>query len=1192
MFSGLGKVAIVAAMGGLIILLAGETRAQFTEAGGVVVLEAENFNANLSPRSSHEWDVGTSINGFSGTSYMEALPNNGALLTAGASSPELQFTVNFSSTGTHYIWIRGYAFDGTEDSVSVGLDGGSAVAVTLSIDNTWQWNNTIQGGGVAMINVPTTGNHTVNVWMREDGMRLDRVLLTTSSTFNARTGNAWHIPSSAEATGGATMRNPLAVNGGVGAVIYNGSQFQGSGDPGNQLQTGSTVFYKRTTDANWSSAAMTFSSQNGNNKYYSATLPGFNAGENIQYYLKIPFSDHLPTFLYGGDSASVTSEIESVAQSNPYTFTVQGMAHQGNNTLNLPTDLPAATGYTTENALGTLTFNAPIATAVPPGETNRLFVVERGGTIQVVNNLSTTPTKQLFLDLNAVLSGTGATLSTSGEQGLLCIVFHPNYAQNGYFYITYDFNLTEGGTAKSFDRVARFQVSQNNANQADPASHTPMITQLDAADNHNGGDLHFGADGYLYTSVGDEGGANDQYDNARYINKDFFAGIFRLDVDQGAGSLTPNPHSQSSTTYPSAVHADTYKIPPDNPFIGATSHNGVNFNANTVRTEFWACGLRNAWRFSFDSPTGRMFIGDVGQDAYEEIDIGQAGADYGWSYYEGNHPGPRIASLPGGTSYVFPIYEYAHGTATFQGNAVTGGVIYRGSKFSELFEAYIFGDEIDGQMWALRQNGNTWTPSLLLTEANIVSFGVDPRNGDTLFCNIGNGKIERLVRSGTTGTNPPALLSQTGAFSNLATLTPNTGIVAYAPNVAFWSDYALKSRWFSIPNPSATIDFNQDGNWNFPAGSVWIKHFDLETIRGDPASQRRLETRFIVKTNSGSYGITYKWRSDNSDADLVAEDGLNETINVQVNGNPTTQTWHYPSRNECRTCHTAVAGHALSFNTRQLNRTNTYPGGPQNQIQYLSDSGYFSSPVSGVNNMPAFAAATDTSQSREWRARSYLAVNCVQCHPRGGAAVVIWDARPTTPTDFANMINGLLSDNRGDPANKFLVPGDTGHSMALNRIEGNGVPRMPPLATNELDQTSIQLLTDWITQDLPQRQSFSQWQTANFGSSDDPNAAPTADPDGDGQDNLHEFLANTDPKNAASFQPSASVARNGNQLSLSFTQPANRSAVVETSTDLADWTLWDVPGNSPTYAVMPQLRTFDVPSGEDHRFFRLRLAAP
>jgi len=1167
---------------------------QVSEAGGVVVFEAENFNSNSLPRSSHEWDLGSSIDGFSGSGYMEALPNNGANLAAGGTSPELQFSVNFTSTGTHYIWIRGYALDGTEDSIHVGIDGGSPVATTLSQYNTWQWSNGLQGGGVVSLNVGTTGNHTINLWMREDGMRIDRVILTTSANFAAHPGNVWHIPNSPEATGGVTMRNPLTVNGGTAVTIYNGGQFQGpGGDPGNQLQTGSTIFYKRTTDVAWSSVPMTFSSTNVNNKYYAGTLPAFSAGENIQYYLKIPFSDHLPTFLYGGDSASQTTELESVAQANPYTFNVQGQAHQGNNTLNLPADLPATTSYATENALGTLTFNAPIAVVAPPGETNRLFVVERGGKIQMVTNLNGTPTKQTFLDLTAFLTATGGgTLSTSGEQGLLGMAFHPNFAQNGLFYITYDVTINESGTNKTFDRVARFGVLQSPPFLADTSTHQALISQLDEADNHNGGDLHFGADGYLYISVGDEGGANDSFDNARYINKDFFSAILRIDVDNKAGSLAPNSHSQNSTTYPSAVHAGTYSIPPDNPFIGVTSHNGVTFDTNTVRTEIWATGLRNPWRFSFDSPTGRMFIADVGQDAWEEVDIGAAGGDFGWSYFEGNHDGPRIASKPGGIAYIAPIYEYAHGTGNFQGNSVTGGIVYRGSKFSELFEAYIFCDYLSGRIWALRQSNGTWSNSLLATDAGIVSIGVDPRNGDALFADIVEGKISRLVRSGTTGTNPPALLSQTGAFSNLATLTPNAGIVPYAPNVAFWSDYAIKTRWFSIPNPSATIDFNKDGNWIFPTGAIWIKHFELETVRGDPTSRRRLETRFIVKTNSGSYGITYKWRADNSDADLVAENGVDEVINVQVNGNPTTQTWHYPSRNECRTCHTAVAGHALSFNTRQLNRSNTYGGQTLNQIQYLSDSGYFSSHISGVSNFPAFATSTDATQSLEWRARSYFAVNCVQCHQSGGAALGNWDARPTTPTDSANMINGVLADNRGDPLNKFVAPGDTGHSMALKRIQGAGVPRMPPLATNELDPTAIQLLTDWITQSLPQRQSFSDWQIENFGSTSNPNAAPDADPDGDGQMNLLEFFAYTNPNSAVSALPSPALTSANGQLELSFTQPANRAALIQTSTDLTNWTLWDVSGNSPSYAAMAQLRTFMVPLNEDKRFFRLQLSAP
>ncbi len=1170
-----------------------------TNAQTPIVLEAEAYTQNLSPRSSHDWSFSNITSGFSGLGYMEATPNNGANIAAGSNSPELQFTANFANSGTHYIWIRGYGASVNDDSIHVGIDGASSVAMTLTTTGAWQWSNSLQSSGVATLNVPSAGNHTINVWMREDGMRIDRVLLTTLSTFAAHSGNAWHIPDSTESgavPGG--MRNPLNVIAGSTIAIYNGSQFQGSGgDPGNQLQTGSTIFYKRTTDANWSSVSMTFQSQGSggtvNNKYYAGTLPAFSGGDVVQYYLKIPFSDHLPTFIYGTDSQSNATEIETIAQANPFTFAVAASAHPGNNTLNLPANLPSASGYTIENALGALTFSAPIAIAVPPGETNRLFVVERGGTIQVVKNLNTTPTKQTFLDLNAVLAAiSGGTLSTSGEQGLLGLAFHPNYATNGYFYIFYSVTINDGGTNHTFERIARFQVQAGNADAADTTTQTPLISQLDEADNHNGGDLHFGPDGYLYVSLGDEGGANDSFDNARFINKDFFSAILRLDVDLKPGSLTSNAHSQASATYPSAVHAGTYKIPADNPFIGATSHNGLTFTSDTVRTEFWACGLRNPFRFSFDPPTGRMFIADVGQDAWEEIDIGQAGADYGWSYYEGNHNGPRIGSLPNNTSYVFPIYEYGHGGGNFQGNVVTGGVIYRGSKFNELFEEYIFCDEGSGHIWALKQNGSTWTPTLLATESSIVSFGTDPRNGDVLFANIANGRIERLVRTGTTGTPPPALLSQTGAFSNLAILTPNNGIIAYTPNVPFWSDYAIKTRWFSIPNPNASMIFNQDANWNFPTGSVWIKHFELETVRGDPSSRRRLETRFIVKTSNGSYGITYKWRADNSDADLVAESGLDEVIPVTVNGNATTQTWHYPSWNECRTCHTAVAGHALSFNTRQINRTNTYGAQSINQIQYLSDNGYFLTPVTGISNMPAFAQATDTTQSLEWRARSYFAVNCVQCHQPAGAALGNWDARPTTPTDSANMINGLLADNRGDPLNKFVVPNDTGHSMALKRIQGNGVPRMPPLDSNELDPTAIQLLTDWITQSLPVRQSFADWQVFYFGSTSNPDAAANVDADHDGHTNYEEFLAYTNPNSAASAPPPATLNFNGNGLELTFTQPANRSVLVETSFDLTNWSLWNVSGNSAMYPESATQRTFAIPSGIDREFFRLRLSAP
>ncbi|OAI56770.1 hypothetical protein AYO49_03655 [Verrucomicrobiaceae bacterium SCGC AG-212-N21] len=741
-----------------------------------------------------------------------------------------------------------------------------------------------------------------------------------------------------------------------------------------------------------------------------------------------------------------------------------------NTTLNLPAQLPAATGYSTANALGTLTFSAPICTAYPSGETNRLYVVQRGGLIRVVNNLGTTPAAASFMDLATYLSAQGTPLSQNGENGLLAMAFHPDYNQNGFFFLYY--SITSGG--QLYQRLARFKATgtagnYNAATSADPATQAPLLTMRDEASNHNGGDLAFGADGYLYISLGDEGGANDQFNNARLINKDFWGQMLRLDVDNAPVNLAPNPHS--------AVHAGAYRIPRDNPFIGYTSWHGGTISASSVRTEIFASGLRNPFRFSIDPATGRIFLGDVGQGNYEEINIVAKGGDYGWSWREGLHAftsGPAPATAP--ASYAAfrkdPIYEFDHSNdgsgndAVIYGNAVMGGIVYRGNQLPELHGKYLFGDNGTGIIAALTENTSTgvWSGQRLTSVGSIADFGTDPRNGEPLLCSL-SGTIRRLTRSGTSGTPPPATLSATGAFSNLATLTPNAGIVPYQPNVDFWSDYAHKSRWFSIKNTSDTMTWTASGNWTFPTGMVWIKHFDFDTTRGDPGTRRRLETRFLVKTATGVYGLSYKWRADQSDADLVSEEGLSEVV---PSSSPA-QTWRFPSRAECVTCHSAVAGHALSFNNPQMNREHVYGGASQNQITALSDAGYFSSPATGVGSLPAFARADDSAQTLEWRVRSYLSVNCVQCHQPGGAAQGNWDARHTTPVNSANLIYGALVNDAGDADSCFVVPQDTGHSMLLRRLQGNSVPRMPPLATSQRDLAAEQLVTDWINSLTPRQ---------------------------------------------------------------------------------------------------------------------------
>lgn len=869
------------------------------------------------------------------------------------------------------------------------------------------------------------------------------------------------------------------------------------------------------------------------------------------------------------------------------------LVRQANTTLTLPADLPTATGYTVQNALGSLTFSAPIAVRAQPGVTNRLFVVERGGTIQLVDLAASPMTKTAFLDLATFLSGQGTPLTQDGECGLLSVAFHPNYTQNGYIYVFYSFK--NSGSSQIYQRVARFTVNGTPAlaTSVNTSTHLPLITQADPASNHNGGDMHFGpADGYLYISVGDGGGGDDQFNNARFINKDFFGAILRIDVDKKLGSLAPNAHP--------SINADAgvarYAVPPDNPFIGATSHHNITISPSTVRTEIWATGLRNPFRFSFDPPTGRLFVGDVGQNAWEEVDIITRGADAGWSVYEGNHHGPNYDANLDINTFLFPIYEYGHsgGDANFTGNVITGGVVYRGQGFAELFENYIFCDEGSGHIWALAPPASgqgSWTVKKLADNTAIVAFGADPRDGDVLLVNIADGQIKHLVRSGTAGTQPPATLSATGAFSNLTTLTPNPGIVAYTPNVSFWSDYAEKSRWFAIKNTTDKMTFSANGNWTFPTGQVWVKHFDLPLDRANPnGARKRIETRFLVKTASNVYGITYKWRADGSEADLVAESG--ETATITGLTNPATQTWRYPSRSECLACHTAQAGGALSFNTRQLNAAHVYGAQTPNQIQALSDAGYLTAAVAGVNNLPRFFRADETTQSLESRVRSYFAVNCVQCHQPGGAALGNWDARPTTPTDSANMINGVLVDNLGDSANRFVKPGDTAHSVALSRVSGIGAPRMPPLATFERNLEAESLLTQWIQNELPNRRSFADWQVQYFGSTTDPNAAANADADGDGRTNLQEWLENTDPKNANNAWNYSGVAVAGGAFQFQFTQPANRSALIEVSTDLQSWTLWDVPGNTPTYPATAQPVTISAPFDATNKFFRVRLTAP
>jgi len=718
-----------------------------------------------------------------------------------------------------------------------------------------------------------------------------------------------------------------------------------------------------------------------------------------------------------------------------------GFGREPNSSLALPAE-PPLSGLAAVDAFPGLTFVDPVALVSPPGETNRLFVLERTGQIQVITNLAN-PTKTLFLDISR-------NVNPEGEGGLLGLAFHPGYITNRWFFVFYTLDTTSEVGTGFHDRLARFETSPTDPNQAQADSELALITQFDGSPYHNGGDIHFGPDGYLYLSLADEGVRGGESGNSRFITKDFFSAILRIDVDLRPGSLPPNPHPANSMNY---------AIPPDNPFIGATNFNGNTIDPQTVRTEFWAVGLRNPWRFCFDSPTGRVYCGDVGQDSREEIDLIVRGGNYGWNYREGRD---RYSDdPPAGVTFLEPIYDYGRD----QGTCVIGGVVYRGSRMPQLFGEYIFGDCINGNIWSLHYDGTNATDLRQIASlSRVCTFGFDPANGDILMApDSTSTPIYRLDYSKDVGTPLPPTLADTGAFANLATLQPEPGIVPYDVNVPFWSDRARKTRWFSVPDTEKVIGFSSQANWSFPNGTVWIKHFEIDLTNGVAQSARRLETRFLVRNSGGIYGITYRWDDTQTNAFLVPAEGLDEPLQIQDGGTTRTQVWHYPARSQCVTCHTPEAGFALGFNTFQLNRDHDYGGIVTNQILALSQSGYFSNPIDSVAGLLAYAHATNEAASLEHRARSYLGANCVQCHQTGGIGRGNWDARLTTPLSEAGIINGVLADSGGDANDKVIKPGSLEHSTMWRRVAELGPQHMPPLATSELNQEAIALIARWIT---------------------------------------------------------------------------------------------------------------------------------
>jgi glucose/arabinose dehydrogenase len=372
--------------------------------------------------------------------------------------------------------------------------------------------------------------------------------------------------------------------------------------------------------------------------------------------------------------------------------------------------------YDFEVAFPNLNFSSALDLQNAGDGTNRLFAVERDGRIKVFENQTNVNTTKLFLDITD-------RVTAGGETGLLGLAFHPDYETNGYFYVNY--------TAPSSLRtvISRFSVSSSNPDSADKDSELILLTYNQPYSNHNGGCVAFGPDGYLYIAAGDGGSGGDPQGNGQSITT-LLGKIIRIDVNNSQPPLN-------------------YGIPADNPFVDSTNVN--------IRKEIYAWGLRNTWRFSFDTATGWLWAGDVGQNLWEEVDIIQNGKNYGWRCYEGTH----IFDLSGCNGvYENPIWEYPHNSTG--GYSITGGYVYRGQNVPELFGKYIYGDYVSRNVWALEYDGINPTVNTQITQApsSITSFGVD--EDQELYLVSFNGKIYKFIPSAV----PVELISFNAAVEN------------------------------------------------------------------------------------------------------------------------------------------------------------------------------------------------------------------------------------------------------------------------------------------------------------------------------------------------------------------------------------------------------------------------------------------
>ncbi len=754
-----------------------------------------------------------------------------------------------------------------------------------------------------------------------------------------------------------------------------------------------------------------------------------------------------------------------------------------------PTLRPGEDGsWELENTWPNLDISSPLRIIEFPGSSD-LLVLNKLGQLWKLNRNTGVKTNVLDIRDRAF---------TKGEAGVTGIALHPDFDEDNiqtpqYLYLFYRFkpNPTEWSEL-GFNRLSKFPWDKN-CQCFDTSAEEILIQQYDRSTWHNGGGMFFGPDGFLYVTFGDEGAEEHQQQSTQTLSGGIFSGVIRIDIDNNLQKSHPirrqpihfeNPQEGWGNTY-----TQGYSIPNDNPWQSQDS---------TLLEEFVAIGLRSPYSTHYDKERNQLWISDVGSDKLEEINKVSIGDNLQWPYMEGTFnsdvfttPASIIGTEKG------PFFEYDRSI----GSCIIGGGVYHGLVFSSLREKFLFADYVQNRIMALPNTGTldegnnyeTLIPHLGglpfslpdspgITGVHILS------DGEILVTVSGkdfshSGRILKLKQKVVIA-DPPLMLSELGVFDDMMQLIPTKGMIPYTVNAPLWSDGAIKKRWIVVPNDGIfdsnveQIVFDDIQPWSFPKGTVFVKHFELPITNDINGPTTKLETRFFIITEDNQgYGLTYKWNNEGTDA-LLLGGGTSRDIEIFKNGVfDRVQTWDYPSRDQCLTCHNQNASFVLGVNSHQLNGTFYYPEmeASMNQLDYLNGINIFDRPIKSASSYLKSHPLTDGSIDLEQRIRSYMDANCASCHRLGGVPTVSLDLRYSLPLKLTNSVNYPTQSQASDNNHLIIEPGNAEESELWIRDASLNSNKMPPIGRNLIDQMYIDSLSKWIGQ-LP----LEGWENIDF----------------------------------------------------------------------------------------------------------------